>query len=640
MDIAAALLWMTMRIAAMPNTPRIAESVLVSTAVTPVLAPPTAVTRLGREALDVTPAATLDDALRSVPGFSLFRRSSSRVANPTTQGVTLRGLAASGSSRALALGDGVPLNDPVGGWVYWNRLPLAALGDASVERGAAGDVFGTDAVGGVVVLRTVQYAGARVLVEGGSDQTGRLSGYGGRAWGPSGSVFAAAEGFATDGFVIVAPETRGPIDTAAGSRHGSGHVGIRRGTSNRLTARGGYFRESRDNGTPFQENSTWVTHGSVDLDATGARLQLRGYGQVQHYRQTFSAVLPGRAAEVPTSEQNVDANAFGATADWRWYRSGFNLGLSASGRHVSSDLKEAEYLAGLPTAPRVVDPTQSNLGASALAIWSGGAFWSLGASGRVDLWQTALDDTNRETFFSPRMWFTAAPGRFRVNLAVQSGSRGPTLNELYRPFRVGNTVTRANPLLTPEDVRGFEAGVSHTLGRSTVRVLGFWSRVDDAIVNVTLSSSGGVITRERQNAARIEAKGMELELEARVSPMLTLTVASAYQDSTFVEGPLEGLRVPQVPRWHHAIGGRGVIGSVRWSGEYRFIDEQFDDDRNLFPLDESSMFDARVGWMVNRRIEIFGAMENVFDEEQDVGRTPIRTIGLPRTTRVGIRLVF
>ena len=640
MDFAAALLWLTLRIVAIPNTPRIAESVVVSTVLSPAFAPPTAVTRLDREALDVTPAATLDDALRSVPGFSLFRRSSSRVANPTTQGVTLRGLAASGSSRALALGDGVPLNDPVGGWVYWNRLPLAALGDASVERGAAGDVFGTDAVGGVVVLRTVHGAGARLLAEGGSDETARLSGYGGRAWGPAGSVFAAAEGFTTDGFVIVAPETRGSIDTPAGSRHGSGHIGIRQGTLNRMTARAGYFRESRDNGTPFQENATWVTHGSVDFDATRARLQLRGYGQVQNYRQTFSAVLPGRAVEVPTSEQDVDANAFGATANWRWYGSGLNVGLAASARHVSSELKEAEYVAGLPMAPRTVDPTQSTVGASGLVIWSGARLWSLGASGRVDGWQTTLDDTNRETFFSPRVWFTAAPGRFRLNVAVQSGSRGPTINELYRPFRVGNTITRANPLLKPEDVRGFEAGVSHTLGRSTIRALGFWSRVDDAIVNVTLSSSGGVITRERQNAARIEAKGMEVELESRLSSMLTLTLASAYQDSTFVEGPLTGLRVPQVPRWHSAVGGRGSLGPVRWSAEYRFIDEQFDDDRNLFPLDESSMFDARVGWMLNRRIEVFGAIENLFDEEQDVGRTPIRTIGLPRTSRVGLRMVF
>ena len=34
----------------------------------------------------------LDDVLRQTPGFTLFRRSSSRTANPTTQGVTLRGV--------------------------------------------------------------------------------------------------------------------------------------------------------------------------------------------------------------------------------------------------------------------------------------------------------------------------------------------------------------------------------------------------------------------------------------------------------------------------------------------------------------------------------------------------------------------
>ena len=61
--------------------------------------------------------------LRQVPGFSLFRRTTSRAANPTTQGVSLRGLGASGASRALVLSDGFPLNDPFGGWVYWDRAP-------------------------------------------------------------------------------------------------------------------------------------------------------------------------------------------------------------------------------------------------------------------------------------------------------------------------------------------------------------------------------------------------------------------------------------------------------------------------------------------------------------------------------------
>src|SRR5262249_46466812 len=65
----------------------------------------------------------VDDVLRQVPGFTLFRRTSSRAANPTTQGATLRGLGGSGASRALVLEDGVPLNDPFGGWIYWGRVP-------------------------------------------------------------------------------------------------------------------------------------------------------------------------------------------------------------------------------------------------------------------------------------------------------------------------------------------------------------------------------------------------------------------------------------------------------------------------------------------------------------------------------------
>src|SRR5262249_53514931 len=65
--------------------------------------------------LSNTAALTLDDTLRQVEGFSLFRRSGSRTANPTSQGVTLRGIGASGASRALVLADGIPLNDPFGG---------------------------------------------------------------------------------------------------------------------------------------------------------------------------------------------------------------------------------------------------------------------------------------------------------------------------------------------------------------------------------------------------------------------------------------------------------------------------------------------------------------------------------------------
>ena len=73
------------------------------------------------------PELRLDDILRAeVPGFSLFRRSSSRTANPTTQGVTLRNFGPSGAGRTLVLLDAIPLNDPFAGYVLWSQVPATS----------------------------------------------------------------------------------------------------------------------------------------------------------------------------------------------------------------------------------------------------------------------------------------------------------------------------------------------------------------------------------------------------------------------------------------------------------------------------------------------------------------------------------
>ena len=78
----------------------------------------------------------LDRSLEQVPGLSLFRRDSSLSANPTTQGVSLREIAPSGASRALVTLDGVPQNDPFGGWVIWSALPAEDIAQAQIVRGA------------------------------------------------------------------------------------------------------------------------------------------------------------------------------------------------------------------------------------------------------------------------------------------------------------------------------------------------------------------------------------------------------------------------------------------------------------------------------------------------------------------------
>ncbi|PYR60574.1 MAG: hypothetical protein DMF85_04695, partial [Acidobacteria bacterium] len=125
----------------------ITERVTVSAPAAQRLSIEASATTLDAAALASAPALMLDDQLRATPGFSLFRRTSSRVANPTTQGATLRGLSASGSSRTLVLADGVPLNDPFGGWVAWTKIPRDGLARAEIIPGGGATAWGNGALG-------------------------------------------------------------------------------------------------------------------------------------------------------------------------------------------------------------------------------------------------------------------------------------------------------------------------------------------------------------------------------------------------------------------------------------------------------------------------------------------------------------
>ena len=633
-DFALTLLWTAAQLTAI-QSPRLTEAMIV-TAAAPSLGTPAAVTTLSRADFESSPAATLDDALRSVPGFSLFRRSSSRVANPTTQGVTLRGLAASGASRALVLADDVPLNDPFGGWVYWNRVPSAALAEVSVARGAAGDLYGADALAGVVAIRSSSDATVRALAEGGSDGLARLSGYAGHQ-----RVFGAAEFGRTDGFVTVAPESRGPVDTEAGSRHAVVNAGLHAAFAGGVMwLRGSHFDEGRRNGTPLQTNATRITQGSGRLSralADGAAVGAQVYALTQRYEQTFSAVFASRTAERLTTEQDVEAAAVGAGAEYA--RSGRHASLSLTGsvRRTSATLNEHEVSTGVR---RSLDAEQTTAAVGGQARTGWGRL-AAGAGVRLELWRTSQASTNQDVFVTPRAWVTFSPtAAIQARLAVQSGYRGPTINELYRPFRVGAVITQANPDLEAERARGLEAGGSYRRDRVHLRLVTFWSRVTDAIVNVTLSSAGDTILRQRQNAAEITAAGTEFEAEVRVWPVVSLTGATSFTRSRFTEGPLTGRRVPQLPRVQHAIGARLIHRRLNATADWRFIGSQFDDDLNVFALRRSSVLDARIGWTLRQGLDLFAAVENAVDEEQDVGRTPLRTIGLPRTSRLGLRVTF
>ncbi len=601
-----------------------------------------------------TAAGALDDALRQTPGFTLFRRTSSRVANPTTQGVTLRGVSGSGASRTLVLADGVPLNDPFGSWVYWNRVPAAAVDRVEIVRGAAGDLYGADALGGVVQVLTLSpdRSRLRAAVDGGSHDTARLSMFGGLTSGPwFGS--AAGEWLRTAGAPVIAPEVAGIVDVRADSDYGTGFATL--GTKRdawRASLKASAYTEDRGNGTPLQVNSTaWrQLAGDVSGSVAGGAWEARVSGGTQEYFQTFTAVAADRATERLTTEQWTPSDFLTFSGQWSRSFGAHSLLVGAEGHRTESTVEEFRYsVTNVRTGPFEVGGTESGGGGFARFGIEVTPAVSIGVGARVDTWQStptdpALEDKS-DSFFSPRASVAWRVGEATLQTSAYRSYRTPTLNELHRGFRAGNVLTNPNPLLEPERLTGVEGGVLYRFDRLSTRATAFLNQLDGAIANITLSTTPAQITRQRQNSDEIRSTGLELEADYRVHTAFSVngqvTFTSSHFRGSIAAPAIEGNRVPQVPRVQFGAGLTWTDPRLATAAlQVRGSSAQFDDDLNELELNSFAVVDAMVSRSVGRVAQAFVAIENLFDEEYDTGRTPLRTIGWPRTVRVGVRFTL
>jgi outer membrane receptor protein involved in Fe transport len=615
--------------------------------------PAASVEVLTAEELAAAAAPALDDVLRQVPGFTLFRRAGSRFANPTAQGVSLRGLGGSGASRALVLEDGVPLNDPFGGWVYWGRVPRAALDRVEVLRGGASDLYGSGALAGVVqLLRRPAAPQLQLEASGGERGSGEGSLFLAARRGVWGAALAAGAA-TTGGYVLVDPRERGPVDTPAGSRYTSGDLTLERnaaGGGGRLFLRGAAYSEERRNGTPLQDNATGIRQvtGGGDWTLPRGLLTARAWAADQDFEQDFSAVAPDRRSERLTRAQRVPADAAGLSVQWSQ-----GVGRSPAQALVAGiELKAVEG-----TSEETAFTSGGTFRADAGGRQRTGAFFvedllrigprlSLSLAARFDRWENRGEGSERsESAVSPRATLLLRTGeRWAWTASAYRGFRAPTLNELYRGFRVGDVVTLANEKLAAERLAGAETGAlwSAAGGRVTARGTLFWMEVDRTIANVTLRSEPGLITRRRENLGCSRSRGLELDAAARLGERWSLSAGYLLADATVRSFPanrgLEGLVLPQVPRQQLSLQARWDDPRLSAGLQARWVDGQFDDDQNRFRLGSYTTVDLLLARPLGHGLSAFAAAENLLDRGYDIGRTPVRTLGPPRLLRIGIRL--
>lgn len=642
---------------------------------------------IDRDDLD-GPSLGLDDVLRRVPGFGLFRRQASRAAHPTTQGVSLRGLGPNGAGRTLVLLDGMPLNDPFGGWVEWVNLPPSYIEQASVVRGGGAGTWGNSALAGVVRLDSRQLIGnslsGDVRVGSKSSLSGSVQAQGSIA---DGLVTALAHHAQTDGYYLLSSEQRGEADRRAARNSEGARLSWRTETENgTVWSIGGsassdtFINGSDDAGSKTDTYGVFLSALNDSIDG-GLSLATNFYATWKDFESVFASFDAARETSRPVLDQfDVPAAGIGGNLLLRWLESpDWSIEGGADVRFSDGETNELFRNLGAGfTRERRAGGQQVVAGAfvEANRILSQGTILTVGA--RTDYWRQnngsriETDTTSGDVLINRR--FAAREGvsvngraGFKVPVttstsiggAVYSGFRVPTLNEQYRPFRVGNDITEANENLVNEKLLGAETSIEWSSRTASLSATLFRNDLHDPILNTTITTipgfnsefdvfipDGGSL-RQRQNIDRVETWGVEFDGILQVSEVLSFKAGYLYSDpkvrSSATSPALEGNRLAQVAK-HQAILGVQVrpTDRLRLSADMIYAGKQFEDDLNSRELDDALTVDVFAGYQVTDEVEFYLAAENLFDHRVEAGRTAdgLVTLGSPVFLWMGVRLQY
>jgi outer membrane receptor protein involved in Fe transport len=632
---------------------------------------------IGRDRLANSASNRLEDVLRDIPGFQQFRRSDGRSANPTSQGATLRALGGNASSRVLLLLDGVPQTDPFGGWISWPAFEPRRLDNVRVTRGGGSGTNGPGALAGTIELDSAgEAAPTFALAYGSRGGIDGLAGFGTRIGGGFLSLSAAyARG---DGFIPVVARQRGPADRP--SPYEQVRITARAvaplSATVELQANVSAFTDARERGTAFSEIETRGTDASIRVVGRG-RLPFSAlaYVQVRDFTNAFAAVNAARTTTTHTLDQyNVPSTGRGARLELRPRFGPVALRVGADWRDTEGRTQELfQYVAGMPARGRVAGGQTRTLGTFAEASLETGPLTMTGGA-RLDRWrieggilrervlatQAPLTDIAfpdrggwEATARAGLAWRAAAP--FSLRAAAYLGWRLPTLNELYRPFRVGVDATAANAALSPERLVGVEAGVVlRPVQNARLGVTLFANRLTDAIANVTLGQGPGTFPgvgfvaaggafRQRGNVDSIASRGIEIDASLDVGQFRLAagySFAAATVSASGSAAALDGRRPAQTPRHNvtASLAWQSPRG-VRASAGLRYVAAQYEDDLNTQRIPGALTAEAVAVVPITPALAIEARGENLTGEEVVAGISGAGIVerATPRTLWLGLR---
>lgn len=613
----------------------------------------------------------VSDALSSYPGVASYRSTHPTSAHPTTQGVRIRNVGANATSRALVLFNGVPQNDPFGAWVYWHAFDLSQIEAVSIHPSGSGELWGNMASGGLVsFVSRAPIAGSALLQASlGSSSRYDLKASSAQALGDDVVFDLGIRHFASDGFYTLREDQRGGVDEPANSEATSVNARLSWGAgetwNSQLALRG--FEEKRGNGTAVAQNDTKAYDLSFiterQLPDSRARLNISLYFQDRDFRNVFSSVDEDRNSERPALDQyDVPAQSFGGAVV---YRQDEDLPLSYSAgvdfRAVDGAINERFRNLGAGfTRDRYAGGKQKFLGLFGSASSLLGESDRITATLRIDKVEQndgariETDTTNQTVILNESYadrdstvlsgnvnWRHQFSDTTSSHFSVFSGFRAPTLNELYRPFRVRNDITEAEPNLVNERQQGLDYTLSFVSeDGSNLRFSAFYYETDEMVTNALLTTASGFDPRFgfipaggsgsiRVNLDETKVSGIEIHATRSLLESLQASFAAVYAETEITADELTsfvGKAFPQSPPWRASLGlDWQASDPLGFWARYSWTDRSYEDLGNGTRLGATAGLSLGAFYQVDEQSSVSLTVTNALDEENVTG---IATNGL------------